>query len=148
MVHSMLFRRLAVVLSILLLAILSAFPVQAQEIVAVDLTITSVTLDRTGELIIMGIVTCAEPAEVFVRADASEQVGRTLVFGSDEMNDIVACGPAGTAVRVAITPQVGSFRPGQVNVILYAFACAPDFAICLSNGADSVDQTFKVKPTH
>jgi hypothetical protein len=38
----------------------------------------------------MGVVTCAEPAEVQVRADASEQVGRTLVFGSGEMNDIVA----------------------------------------------------------
>jgi hypothetical protein len=130
----------------LLVALLYVSPVQAQDTV-VDLTVTNVALDRTGTLIVTGVVTCAEPAEAFVRADASQQVGRVLVFGSGEASAIVACNPTGTTVTVPITPQVGAFRPGQINIVDYAFICAPDFVICSSNGFDTVEGTFFARRT-
>ena len=148
MVHSVLFRRLAMILSVLLLAILSTFPVQAQETVVVDLTITSVTLNRAGNVIITGILACAEPGEALVRADASEQVGRTFLSGSGEISDIVSCGPAGTTVTVSVTPQVGTFRPGIVNVILLTSVCTPDRAICSGVGSDGAELTLRVKRTN
>jgi hypothetical protein len=146
MVRSAALRPLALMLCALLVALLFASPVQAQDTV-VDLTVTSVTLDATGTLIVAGVVTCAEPAEAFVRADASQQIGRVLVFGSGEAPDIVACNPTGTTVIVPIVPQVGSFRPGPANIVDYAFICAPDFFICSSNGFDTVDGTFRVRRT-
>jgi hypothetical protein len=61
--------------------------------------------------------------------------------------DILACGPVATTYTLSITPQVYAFRPGRVNVIVSAFICAPNFAICSANGSDFVDQTFRVKRT-
>jgi hypothetical protein len=145
MVHSMVLRRLALVLSALLLAVLLTHPVQAQDAVAVDITITSATIDATGTLIVTTTLTCSEPAEAFVRADASQEVKRNLVFGSGEASDLVACGPTGTTVVVPIAPQVGAFQPGRVNVIANAFVCAPDFAICSSGGSDSEERTLPVR---
>jgi hypothetical protein len=145
MIHSIVFRRLAVVLSALLLVSLSAFPVQAQD-ATVNLTVTSVTLDGSGGLIITATLTCSEPGQAVVRGDASQQVGRTLVFGTGEASDLVACDPAGTTVTVPIPAQVGAFRSGRVNLSLLAFLCFPDFAICSSNGEARVEGTFTVRP--
>jgi hypothetical protein len=147
MVRSIVFRRLALVFFVLLLATLSTSPVHAQETVAVDLTITSVTVDRAGNIIITGILICAEPGEAIVRADASEQVGRTFLSGSGEINDVVTCGPAGTTVTVSVTPQVGTFRPGIVSVVLLVSVCSPDRAICSAVGGDSAELTLRVKRT-
>jgi len=130
----------------LLLAMLSASPVQAQGTVTVELT--SLTLDGSGGLIVTGILTCSEPGQAVVRGDASEQVGRTLVFGTGEVFDLVTCGPAGTTITFSIPAQVGAFRAGRVDLTVLAYACFPDYAVCSSNGFGSVQGTFRVRPAH
>jgi hypothetical protein len=145
MIHSNGFRRLALVFFALLLALISTVPVQAQEPVVVEITTTSVTVDEAGNLIVTTFFTCSEPAQAVVSADASQQVGRTLVFGTGEPPDLLACGPTGTTVTFTITPQVGTFRQGRVNIVARAFVCAPDFFICSGGGQDSTEQTLIVR---
>lgn len=145
MIRSSVFQRLTVVLFALLLAMLSASPVQAQD-ATVNLTVTNIVLDGSGGLIITATLTCSEPGQAVVRGDASQQVGRTLVFGTGEASDLVTCDPAGTTVTVPIPAQVGAFRSGRVNLTLLAFVCFPDFAICSSNGYANVEGIFNVRP--
>jgi hypothetical protein len=146
MKQTIVLRRLTFVLLALLLALLSAFPVQAQGTVTLDLT--SLTLDGSGGLIINGILTCSEPGQAVVRGDADQQVGRTYVFGTGEVFDLLTCDPSGTAFTFSIPAMVGAFRAGRVNLTVLAYVCFPDYAICSSNGYTSVEGTFRVRPGH
>jgi len=134
---------MAVVLSVLLLATMSALPVQAQD-ATVNLTATTVTLDCSGGLIITATLTCSEPGQAVLPADASQQVAGTLVFGTGEASDLVTCDPAGTTVTVPSPARVCAFQSGRVNLSLPAFVCFPDFAICSSNGNASMEGTLNV----
>ena len=146
MIHSTVFRRLVLVLSALLLAMVSTFPVQAQGTVTVALT--SLTLDGSGGLIVSGTLTCSEPGQAVVRGDADQQVGRDFVFGTGEVSDLVTCGPTATTFTFSIPAQVWAFRAGRVNLTVLAFVCFPDFAICSSNGYGNLQGTFSVRPAH
>jgi len=145
MVHSNVFRRLALVLFALLFATVSTVPVQAQGTVTIELT--SLTLDGSGGLIVTGVLTCSEPGEAVVRGDADQQVGRgDFVFGTGAVNDLMTCGPAGTTFTFPIPAQVWAFRSGRVNLTVLAHVCFPDFAICSSNGFGNLQGTFSVRP--
>jgi hypothetical protein len=147
MVQPIVVRRLTLILLFsLLLAMISTSPVQAQGTITVELT--SLILDRSNGLIVMGIITCSEPGQAVVRGDADQQVGRNFVFGTGEVNDLVTCGPAGTTFTFSIPAQVGFFRPGSVTLTVLAYVCFPDFAICSSTNFDSVQRTFSVRPGH
>lgn len=144
MLQPIFFRRLASLLFALLLVLLSAAPVQAQETVSVDLTITGVTLD-SGVVIITADLTCSEPAQAQVRADASQKVGRTWLFGSGEIFGPVPCDSAGTTVIVRMEAETGTFGSGKLTIVESASVCAPSFATCVSTGQVTVEQTFKVQ---
>lgn len=147
MIQTIVFRRFTVaVLISLLLAMLSMSPAQAQGTVTVELT--SLTLDGSGGLTVMGILTCSEPGQAVVRGDADQQVGRNFVFGTGEVFDLVTCGPDGTSFTFSIPAQVGAFRAGRVNLTVLAYACFPDYFICSSNGYGSVEGTFRARPAH
>jgi hypothetical protein len=148
MSQSIAFRRLIIVVVLsLLLAMLPTAPVQAQGTVTIELT--SLTLDGSGGLIVTGVLTCSEPGEAVVRGDADQQVGRgDFVFGTGAVNDLMTCGPAGTTFTFPIPAQVWAFRSGRVNLTVLAHVCFPDYAICSSNGAGSLQGTFSVRPAH
>ena len=146
MIHFNIFRRLSLVLFLLLFAMISTVPVQAQGTVTVELT--SLTLDGSGGLIVSGTFTCSEPGQAVIRGDADQQVGRNFVFGTGEVFDLVTCGPTATAFTFSIPAQVGAFRAGRVNLTVISFVCFPDFTICSSNGEARLQGTFSARPAH
>lgn len=138
------FRHLASMLFALLLVLLSAAPVQALETVSMDLTITEVSL-ISGVVIITAHLTCSEPAQAQVHADASQKMGRTWLFGSGEIFGPVPCDPAGTTVIIRMVADAGTFGPGKLTVVESASVCAPSFATCVSTGQVTVEQTFRLQ---
>ena len=114
--------------TILMIGIFLLLPVDtahAQESLEVEVTVESMVVPQTGEVIVSGTVTCSEPTTGSLVIVVSQPVGR-LKSISGESSTNVACDENGEPYTLSVFASSGSFKPGTaVLEEVSFFACAP-----------------------
>jgi hypothetical protein len=109
-----------------------ATPATAQGALALNVTIESATIQpKTGEVTLVGTVTCAQPSDVEIWGELSQNIGRkTIVTGFFGFFTYCA-GPDGTDFSATVTPYANRFTPGTATLLGYASARSCDDVGCL-----------------
>jgi hypothetical protein len=105
----------------------------AQESFTVEMTVESTTVNsQTGQVIVIGTVTCSVPAVGFVGVDVTQPVGRQgSISGAD--NAPVACDQTREFYILSIFAFDGRFKPGTAVIEAFISACTTS-GVCASTG--------------